>query len=120
MKTTAQVTYGMYLFQQEQLRKLDRQRRERKRRELYHFLKFYKDQRRQQNRGNVLFETLVPMIHEPLGETCAICLEKNETEKCHRKLKVCNHRFHDKCIRYWIKRGNWNCPLCRACVQQTV
>ena len=117
MKTTAQITYGMYMFQQQQQERQERQRRQRKRRELYYLLKFYKEQRRQRDKCSILFEQLVPIVFQPLDTECAICLEQNETEKCHRTVKICNHRFHDKCIRYWVKRGNWNCPLCRACIK---
>lgn len=58
-----------------------------------------------QKRKNVTFE----MEQE---STCGICLcEINEREFV-RKLSICNHYFHKKCIDKWLKK-NICCPMCR-------
>jgi len=44
------------------------------------------------------------------SEECSICLEKqNETTV---KLNICDHLYHEKCIRMSIEKSNL-CPLCR-------
>lgn len=62
---------------------------------------------------------------------CAICLESfhhvninaanhvhddDEEEKkkaATRVVRECGHKFHEKCLSEWFKRGRKTCPLCR-------
>jgi hypothetical protein len=43
---------------------------------------------------------------------CPICLECDD--QCFTTLK-CNHMFHTKCIKIWLRNHN-TCPYCRALV----
>ena len=118
MKTIEQITYQAHMFRRVQLEKEQLRRRKRKKEELYHFLKFYKEQRRLHQRRDHQFNTLVPIVYKPLVSECAICLEKNG--ESHRQINQCKHGFHSQCIEYWVKRGNWNCPLCRTPITPSV
>lgn len=42
--------------------------------------------------------------------TCSICLEPNDDFVS--ETLDCQHRFHRKCVRYWLKQQS-NCPNCR-------
>mmetsp|Transcript_5925 Transcript_5925/g.15740 ORF Transcript_5925/g.15740 Transcript_5925/m.15740 type:complete len:324 (+) Transcript_5925:179-1150(+) len=46
--------------------------------------------------------------------TCAICLEDYSSE--HKRLVKlpCEHQFHRRCIRGWLKRGGQTCCLCNT------
>ena len=49
-----------------------------------------------------------------LGCKCSICLEKINLKDYVRKLPVCNHVYHKKCIDNWLKNDiNKSCPLCK-------
>lgn len=52
---------------------------------------------------------------DPIGEEseCSICLREYEGGNIRQRLH-CSHAFHFECIRQWIERGRWNCPLCRT------
>lgn len=41
---------------------------------------------------------------------CTICLETIDKNDEHTLL--CNHKYHDKCISFWLK-NNSSCPICR-------
>jgi hypothetical protein len=43
---------------------------------------------------------------------CAICLDDFNEETKLRLLK-CEHGFHIECIDEWLKKYNYNCPICR-------
>lgn len=43
---------------------------------------------------------------------CSICLDKLD-KKNTVSLDNCNHMYHDKCIREWLKKSRL-CPLCRS------
>ena len=45
------------------------------------------------------------------NKCCPICLEEYKPRE-HYKLLGCNHGFHRKCIRVWLKK-NLTCPVCR-------
>lgn len=46
---------------------------------------------------------------------CSICLTEYENGKKEFDSKVCNHRYHLKCILDWLERkSNRDCPCCRA------
>jgi len=48
---------------------------------------------------------------EFFNEDCCICLEKI-TPQCRRVRIPCQHRFHQDCIKKWLKQDT-RCPLCR-------
>jgi hypothetical protein len=45
---------------------------------------------------------------------CSICQEQKDTnpELFNIKTLICNHTFHNKCIKKWLSK-NKTCPLCR-------
>ena len=43
---------------------------------------------------------------------CSICLDDFNEESKLRILK-CEHGFHIKCVDEWLKKYNYNCPVCR-------
>ncbi|KAJ4847906.1 hypothetical protein Tsubulata_011734 [Turnera subulata] len=50
------------------------------------------------------------------NETCSICLVDLQSEDVVSRLPRCNHLFHTDCIRKWIERDQFTCPLCRSIV----
>lgn len=49
-------------------------------------------------------------------ETCAICLEEmDHGDPEVASLVLCDHRFHESCLRKWIIVGS-KCPLCREVI----
>lgn len=70
------------------------------------------DSRESINSDCLLSETIVNREYED-DECCPICLNGwSETNLKIVKMKVCDHQFHDECIRSWLK-NNLSCPLCR-------
>jgi len=52
---------------------------------------------------------------EYISDNCSICLNEYITQDIIRKLKVCNHIYHETCINEWISKfNNDTCPMCRA------
>jgi hypothetical protein len=52
---------------------------------------------------------------EYISDNCSICLNEYTTQDTIRKLKVCSHKYHEKCIDDWVEKfNNDTCPLCRA------
>lgn len=49
---------------------------------------------------------------------CAVCMDSNQASQW-IELDVCNHAFHEKCLRPWLNR-NPTCPLCRKNVQKSL
>lgn len=56
---------------------------------------------------------------------CPVCLEhlehlddaskkNDDSENSPRRLKLCDHVFHKKCIEAWLATTNSTCPLCRT------
>lgn len=44
---------------------------------------------------------------------CSICLEEcEETQRLRVIVLPCNHRFHSRCLKRWLRRGSPTCPLC--------
>ncbi len=44
---------------------------------------------------------------------CSICLEEcEETQRLRVIVLPCDHRFHSKCLKKWLRRGSPTCPLC--------
>jgi len=49
-----------------------------------------------------------------IGNVCAICLEEMDEESGEIfALPICNHKFHEPCVRRW-KREKATCPECRG------
>ena len=48
------------------------------------------------------------------GGDCSICLSK--LRKGYHQLKSCSHRFHQKCLKRWLRKDcvKPTCPLCRT------
>lgn len=44
---------------------------------------------------------------------CSICLEKMEKDNDIVALDICDHIYHEKCIREWLSKSRI-CPLCRS------
>jgi len=52
---------------------------------------------------------------EYISDNCSICLNEYTTQDIIRKLKVCNHIYHETCINKWISKfNNDTCPMCRT------
>jgi hypothetical protein len=52
---------------------------------------------------------------EYISDNCSICLNEYIIQDTIRKLKICNHIYHETCINEWVdKFNNDTCPLCRA------
>lgn len=51
-----------------------------------------------------------------IGETCTICCDSFILGQFQRKLHICNHTFHKKCIDKWFCNNEYNmvCPLCKC------
>jgi hypothetical protein len=51
-----------------------------------------------------------------LNECCSICHDKFKTGEYFRKLPICNHIYHKKCIDKWFitDSKNMRCPICRT------
>lgn len=58
-------------------------------------------------------ETLIP--HTPTDDSCAIC-QDSIAEHCVR-LRLCNHLFHNNCIRAWFERSV-KCPVCNHDIRE--
>jgi len=49
-----------------------------------------------------------------IGNMCAICLEEMDEENGEIfTIPICNHKFHDPCVRRW-KKEKATCPSCRG------
>ena len=55
---------------------------------------------------------LIDNNHEFLEEKCSICTNNYELNDILRKVNICNHIFHQKCIDIWLN-DNITCPICR-------
>ncbi|KAL4855291.1 BRCA1-associated protein [Chlorella vulgaris] len=49
--------------------------------------------------------------------TCPVCLERLDEHISGIVTTVCNHRFHNECLRRW---GDTSCPVCRYCQHSNV
>ncbi len=49
-------------------------------------------------------------------EPCSICLSSFNKGEYYRKLPICKHMYHKKCIDKWFKKDikNMKCPICRT------
>uniref|UniRef100_A0A7N0V055 RING-type domain-containing protein n=1 Tax=Kalanchoe fedtschenkoi TaxID=63787 RepID=A0A7N0V055_KALFE len=47
-------------------------------------------------------------------DCCSVCLVEFDGEDEVSELAVCGHVFHSGCIRGWIERDRFTCPLCRS------
>lgn len=50
--------------------------------------------------------------HKIFDEICTICLEKIENGDPLRRIKICKHTFHAKCLTDWLS-VNETCPNCK-------
>ena len=49
---------------------------------------------------------------------CIICLQKYKQGE-YKRIIICNHTFHKKCIDTWFKKSNnFFCPICRKSHEQ--
>ena len=48
-----------------------------------------------------------------LEKSCPICLEEYQKNQKLIQL-ICNHYYHQECIRGWISTEKKSCPLCRS------
>jgi BRCA1-associated protein len=57
-----------------------------------------------------------PLPRPPAGATelpsCPVCLERLDAHVSGVVTTVCNHKFHNDCLRRW---GDTSCPVCRYC-----
>ena len=49
---------------------------------------------------------------------CCVCLEDIENQEIICELN-CTHKFHDKCIKYYLDKYNHKCPICRISTGNT-
>lgn len=57
-------------------------------------------------------ETIIDNLDENYSkDPCGLC--NNKLHTC--KMLKCNHQFHEKCLKFYIKR-NKNCPVCQTCI----
>ncbi|GFP90190.1 RING-H2 finger protein atl18 [Phtheirospermum japonicum] len=49
-------------------------------------------------------------------EVCSICLVVFEEKDSVNKLPRCGHIFHMECMKKWLERCQFSCPLCRSLV----
>ena len=49
---------------------------------------------------------------------CSICLEKMDKGNDIVSLDICDHIYHEKCIREWLNKSRI-CPLCRSNVDDS-
>ncbi|XP_058075523.1 RING-H2 finger protein ATL18-like [Magnolia sinica] len=47
---------------------------------------------------------------------CSVCLGDFQGEEEVSRLPGCGHVFHAGCIRSWLERDRFTCPLCRALI----
>lgn len=57
------------------------------------------------------FERLETIYSESKDNICVICTDTLKGEKC--KKLLCNHIFHEACIKEWLLKYNTTCPDCR-------
>jgi BRCA1-associated protein len=48
--------------------------------------------------------------------SCPVCLERLDSHVSGIVTTVCNHKFHNQCLRQW---GDTSCPVCRYCQHPT-
>ncbi len=85
------------------------------------------------NLGNINLDTILqPVIVRPTleqisngseiiqltnSEVCSICQDVMNTTDTVRRLRACNHNFHQGCIDTWYGR-NVHCPICRHDIRE--
>ena len=71
----------------------------------------------------ILFDPYNPILDinqyriqiEYLLDTCCICYIEYNKDDDIRRLLICDHTYHMKCINTWITEyDNLTCPLCRS------
>lgn len=62
-----------------------------------------------------------PFIQEASDEvkTCSICLEELQAGASVQRSPVCDHEFHEVCMRTWLDAKGRSCPMCRASLVPT-
>lgn len=68
------------------------------------------------------FQELVQCVESPrtVDEQCSVCLVEFQSEEEVSQLSGCRHVFHNSCIRSWLLRNQFTCPLCRSVFLVTV
>lgn len=64
------------------------------------------------NTDYVVYDSL-PTSEKMENKECVICKLNYEPNDVLRKLHVCNHSFHVRCVDKWFEKSRF-CPLCRA------
>ena len=50
-------------------------------------------------------------------DNCAICIDEFQQSEAVRRLHICHHVFHVKCVDQWMT-DHTTCPMCRQDVKQ--
>ena len=45
-------------------------------------------------------------------QKCTICLEEFQNDDMNIILH-CNHHFHSECVKEWLSKHSYKCPICR-------
>lgn len=64
--------------------------------------------------GRYLYQRKFKRIRIQTSEECPICLGEDSSEWI--EIILCNHRFHQKCVRQWLREKK-TCPICRKVVE---
>jgi len=65
----------------------------------------------------ILNNTEIDLNTTQVSEMCTICRENMEENAIIKKIKKCNHYFHQNCLDNWLK-NHTTCPNCRQDIRQ--
>jgi hypothetical protein len=65
----------------------------------------------------ILNNTEIDLNTTLVGEMCTICRANMEENTIIKKIKKCNHCFHQNCLDNWLK-NHTTCPNCRQDIRQ--
>uniref|UniRef100_A0A7N0T0R1 RING-type domain-containing protein n=1 Tax=Kalanchoe fedtschenkoi TaxID=63787 RepID=A0A7N0T0R1_KALFE len=60
------------------------------------------------------FRDAATKLGSDADDCCSVCLVEFDGEDEVSELAGCGHVFHGDCIRGWIERDRFTCPLCRS------
>lgn len=66
-----------------------------------------------QSKTEKLINSFKTYQNQKENEKCPICLEIYEKDKDILIETICNHSFHENCIKEWVSNQKETCPLCR-------